>query len=163
MCSGMKVVVMKMVEEETCNYNMMDEGISLVGEVKCSGMEEEEISLEEVEMYSGMEVVVMEMVEEETCNSMVDEGISLVVEEICSGIVDEGISLVVEEMCNDMMVEGIFLEEVEMCRELVKVVMKMEVVEIYNNMGEKISTKEEMIYRNKAHKPPHWWLQGKLL
>jgi hypothetical protein len=35
-------------------------------------MEEEGISLEEVEMCSGMEVVVMGMVEEETCNSMVE-------------------------------------------------------------------------------------------
>jgi hypothetical protein len=43
-----------------------------VVEVRCSGMEEEEIYLEEVEMCSGMEVVVMRMVEEETCNSMVE-------------------------------------------------------------------------------------------
>jgi hypothetical protein len=35
-------------------------------------MEEEGISLEEVEMCIGMEVVVMGMVEEKTCNSMVE-------------------------------------------------------------------------------------------
>jgi len=42
-----------------------------VVEVRRSGMEEEGISLEEVEMCIGMEVVVTGMVEVETCNSTV--------------------------------------------------------------------------------------------
>ena len=40
--------------------------------MRCSGMEEEVIYLEEVEMCIDTEVVVMRMVEEETCNSMVE-------------------------------------------------------------------------------------------
>uniref|UniRef100_A0A3N7EX36 Uncharacterized protein n=1 Tax=Populus trichocarpa TaxID=3694 RepID=A0A3N7EX36_POPTR len=67
-------------------------------------MEEEGISLEEVEMCIGMEVVVTGMVEEETCKST-EEGISLEEVEMCIGMEVVVTGMVEEETCNST-VEG---------------------------------------------------------
>uniref|UniRef100_A0A3N7EQI6 Uncharacterized protein n=1 Tax=Populus trichocarpa TaxID=3694 RepID=A0A3N7EQI6_POPTR len=68
-------------------------------------MEEEGISLEEVEMCIGMEVVVTGMVEVETYNSKVEEGNSLEEVEMCIGMEVVVTGMVEEETCKST-VEG---------------------------------------------------------
>jgi hypothetical protein len=71
----------------------------------------------------------------------VEEGMS-------SGMEVVETSLEVVEMCSGMVEGKTSLVEEVMSSNMMEVVIEMEVVEIYNN---------------KAHMPPHWWLQGILL